>query len=66
MNNDIHDHPVIANLLATGEPDGGKRNPVVCPICGDECRIFYKNIHDSIFGCENCVTTEDAEYLWED
>ena len=60
------EHPVVTHLLETGEPDGRERRAVTCPVCGDECDTFYRNIHDSIFGCENCVTIEDADYLWED
>ena len=56
----IPDHPVIAGLLANGLPEA---SPVICPVCGDECRTFYKNMHDGIFACENCVQIEDAEYL---
>ncbi|MBO4677881.1 MAG: hypothetical protein J5633_10100 [Oscillospiraceae bacterium] len=60
------EHPVITNLLATGEPDGGRRREVLCPACGDPCCTFYANRFGSVFACENCVSVEDAEYLMEE
>lgn len=31
-----------------------------CPVCGDECDRFVKNIWGNIVGCDNCVTEVDA------
>ena len=63
---ELSDHPIVANLLATGDPYG--RSPVYprCPACGKECDTFYRNRFGSTFACENCVQIEDAEYLWAD
>lgn len=59
--NNIPDHPVVADLLQNGLPESP---PVYCPVCGEECETFYKNNHDSIFACENCVVIEQAEYIF--
>ena len=37
-----------------------EEQPVFCPICGEECDTIYKDRDGTIFGCENCVTTQDA------
>ena len=58
------EHPVISNLLATGEPDGKPPVLVRCPCCGMECDTLYLNKFGSTFACENCVQIEDAGYLW--
>ncbi len=60
------EHPVITNLLQTGEPDGREPTVVRCPACGAECDTFYMNRHGSTFACENCVQIEVAEYVLED
>ena len=41
------------------EPD----DPVelVCPVCGADCRQYYRNLDGEILGCEECVETVDAE-----
>ena len=60
------EHPVITNLLATGEPDGRAVTKPICPSCGEECDLLYLNRFGSTFACENCVQIEDAEYLMEE
>ncbi len=37
MYQDIPDHPVVAHLLATGEPDGKAHHNPYCPVCCEEC-----------------------------
>lgn len=60
--NTLPDHPVIANLLRTGYPDG--REPTVprCPVCGDEADTFYLDQYGEIVSCNHCVRTIEA---WE-
>ena len=46
------------------EPD----DPVelVCPVCGADCRQYYRNLNGEILGCEECVEEVGAEdYLAE-
>ena len=31
----------------------------ICPVCGAECEIVYKDGHE-IIGCNECITEEDA------
>ena len=39
---------------------------VVCPICGADCRQYYRNLNGEILGCEECVEEINAEeYLAE-
>lgn len=39
---------------------------VVCPVCGADCRKYYRNLNGEILGCEECVEEVSAEdYLDE-
>ena len=39
---------------------------VVCPVCGQDCRWFYRNFNGEILGCEECVEEVSADdYLAE-
>ena len=59
----IPDHPVIANMEATGYPDGKYPKYPRCPVCGRECDTIYKNtIDNEIVGCDECISREDP---WE-
>ena len=60
------EHPVVTNLLRTGEPDGREPKPIICPCCGEECETFYRDRFCQIFACDGCVQIEDAAYLWDD
>ena len=31
-----------------------------CPVCGDECELYYMQ-DGEVIGCENCVTQEYAD-----
>ena len=53
---DIPEHPVIANLLRTGYPDGKEPEEIKCPICGEEAEQFYEKKSGDIVGCEYCLT----------
>ena len=46
---DIPDHPEIRHI----------ERPV-CPVCGAECRIVYKDYANDIAGCDECLTPTDA------
>ena len=52
---DIPEHPVIANLLRTGYPDGKEPEEMICPICGEAAEQFYVSQSDEIVGCEYCM-----------
>ena len=60
---DVPDHPVIRGMEMTGCPDGKEPKYPVCPICGEETDIFYRDKDLNIIGCDECVTTVDA---WEE
>lgn len=34
-----------------------------CPVCGDECEYIYRNFHNEILGCDNCITKEYADEM---
>lgn len=52
---DLPDHPVVANLIRTGYPDGKEPTYPRCPICGEECETLYEDRDGTVFGCDNCV-----------
>ena len=46
------------------EPDEAVE--LVCPVCGADCRKYYRNLNGEILGCEECVEEVNAEdYLAE-
>jgi len=51
------DHPVVQNLLRTGDPDGIAPEEIICPICGADSETFYVTASDgaTVVGCENCL-----------
>ena len=57
---DLPDHPVVANLIRTGYPDGKEPTYPHCPICGEECETLYKDRSGEVFACDNCVSAQDA------
>ena len=40
------------------EPNLG-RMPI-CPICGQECDLVYKDYRNEIIGCDDCLTAFNA------
>ena len=60
--NEIPDHPVVRNLMATGYPDGKEPEYPHCPVCGRECDTVYVNEDREIVGCGECISSRDA---WE-
>lgn len=59
---DIPEHPVVANLMRTGYPDGKEPAEIVCPICGADAERFYETKDGTIVGCECCLT---SRYYYE-
>lgn len=47
----IPDHPDIRRMEREGVPYA---DPVICPVCGEECEWIYKQDGD-VIGCDNCV-----------
>ena len=56
------EHPVITALEHTGYPSWKEPEYPHCPVCGAECGTVYMNNIGEIFGCDECVRTDDA---WE-
>lgn len=61
--NDLPDHPVIRRMERTGYPDGKEPEWPICPACGWETEIYYKDEHGEILGCDGCIRSCDA---WEE
>lgn len=59
MHMNIPDAPDIAETMRTGYPNG-YRVPV-CPICGQECTIVYKDASREIVGCDECLLACEAD-----
>lgn len=57
---DIPDHPEIRHIERTGYPSWHRNDVPVCPVCGAECRIVYKDYTNDIVGCDECLTPTDA------
>ena len=34
---------------------------IVCPVCGQDCRRFYRRFDGTVVGCEECLEIVDAE-----
>ena len=56
----IPDAPWIREAEMYGTPVA---EPVYCPICGEECETIYADQNGTVFGCENCVITQES-YEW--
>ena len=53
---DCPDHPVVANLLRTGYPDGQEPEEFSCPVCGSvTAENLYTTRDRTIVGCEHCL-----------
>lgn len=65
MHEGFPDHPVIQNLLRTGQPDGKEPDYPRCPVCGEEAEHFYySSKRREYVGCEICLTARDAWDSW--
>jgi len=52
----VHDYP---------SPPPEKPMPI-CPVCGCECGIYYRNLNGEIIGCDECVDAVNAvDYMDE-
>lgn len=60
MYEQIPDHPVIRNMERTGYPDGKEPEYPICPVCGEECEIIYRDKYLDAVGCDECISTVDA------
>lgn len=58
------EHPIIRKMEITGYPYGDDHIPV-CPICGEECEIYYISKINEFLGCDNCISEENA-WEWDD
>ena len=58
----VPDHPVVANLLRTGYPDGRAPREYCCPVCGAECQTIYTDSTRAAVGCDVCL---DAMEAWD-
>ncbi len=56
----IPDHPIIRNLEHTGCPNGQEVVYPICPVCGAECEVYYRDKDRDVVGCEGCVSAVDA------
>ena len=56
----IPDHPVIRDMERTGYPDGREPEYPICPICGEECEIIYRDKYLDAVGCDGCILAVDA------
>ena len=56
---EIGDHPVVANMMRTGYPDGKEPPEIRCPICDEDSEFFYTRKDGEIVGCERCLITRN-------
>ena len=56
----IPDAPWIREAETKGVDD---YEPVFCPVCDEECETIYRDKFGEVFGCENCITTQES-YEW--
>ena len=56
---DLPDAPWVRDAENNGMPSA---EPVLCPVCGEECETLFEDSNGEIFGCDQCVTQKDA---WE-
>lgn len=56
---DIPDAPWIRDAEINGVPDS---DPVICPVCDEECEDIYLDRNGDVCGCEHCMRIRDA---WE-
>ena len=54
----IPDHPDIRDAELNGW--GPDEEPVLCPVCHEECDEIYADKDGNPLGCEHCVEMYDA------
>lgn len=52
---DIPDHPIVANLLRTGQPTTKQPVEPLCPVCNEDSEFFFVNKNGDVVGCERCL-----------
>ena len=57
----IPDDPIISCMERTGYPPRPRKREPICPICGAACDFVYKDGYHEIVGCNECLTSCDAE-----
>lgn len=57
--NQIPDAPWIRDAELNGYPSA---DPVVCPVCGEECEEIFEDVYGTVVGCDRCLISKDA---WE-
>lgn len=62
MIENIPDDPIIARAMRTGYGFGEELKEPKCPVCGEACDTFYRDINGTIVGCDACIDALDA---WE-
>jgi len=53
----IPDAPYIREAEDWGMPP---YETVKCPVCGEECTEIYADMYGTVFGCNQCIMTQDA------
>lgn len=53
----MRDSPIIREAERYGTEVG--RMPI-CPVCGQECDIVYKDFRGEIIGCDDCLIAYNA------
>lgn len=56
----IPDDPYISFAERTGHAPWQNVKQPICPVCGAECEIVYKDVSNEIVGCDECLTGYDA------
>lgn len=57
----ILDNPIVRSCESMGYPE--EPVDILCPVCGEDCEMLYKDKYGSIVGCESCIEGIDA-YCW--
>lgn len=57
---DIPDDPIITYMEQTGFPPWYRAETPICPVCGSECDLIFKDRFSDIIGCNECIKICDA------
>ena len=58
---DLPDAPYIRDAELNGID---ATDAVHCPVCGEECETIYLDRDGDAFGCDECVTRQEAYEWW--
>ena len=57
----LKDDPIISCMEQTGYPPWHRDGDTpICPVCGAECTMVYKDKCNDIVGYDECLTPTDA------